>query len=192
MNSAKQERISALITQLLSEIGEDPQREGLLRTPERVAKAWEFLAKGYEANLEDIINNAIFTEKYDEMVVVKDIDFFSLCEHHLLPFFGVAHVAYIPDGKVVGLSKIPRIVEMFGRRLQLQERMTQQIACTLNDVLQPKGVAVILEGQHMCMQMRGVQKKNSYATTSYMTGGFRTRAKTREEFLQIIALKQFK
>ncbi len=188
----KIKKIETLIYELLKEIGEDPDREGLVRTPTRVAKAWDFLANGYHSNLDEIINNAVFTEEYDEMVVVKDIDFFSLCEHHMLPFFGVAHVAYIPNGKVIGLSKIPRIVEMFGRRLQLQERMTQQIAETLNDVLKPKGVAVVLEGQHMCMQMRGVQKKNSYATTSFMTGGFRDRAKTREEFLQIISMDKFK
>ena len=178
-----------LIKKILQEIGEDPSREGLTNTPHRVAKAWEFLAKGYNQNLENIINNAIFEENYDEMVTVKEIDFFSLCEHHLLPFFGKAHIAYIPNGRIIGLSKIPRIVEMFGRRLQVQERMTQQIAQTINDVLSPKGVAVVLEGQHMCMQMRGVEKKNSYATTSYMTGIFRSDARTRKEFLDIIALK---
>ena len=171
-------------------IGEDPNREGISKTPERVAKAWEFLSKGYDQDLESIINNAIFTEDYDEMVTIKDIDFFSLCEHHLLPFFGKAHVAYIPDGKIVGLSKIPRIVEMFSRRLQVQERMTQQIAETLNKVLHPKGVAVVLEGAHMCMQMRGVEKQNSYATTSSMMGLFRKDSRTREEFLNIISMKK--
>lgn len=183
-------KIQKLIKELLIQIGEDPNREGIAKTPERVAKAWQFLSKGYDQDLESIINNAIFTEDYDEMVTIKDIDFFSLCEHHLLPFFGKAHVAYIPDGKIVGLSKIPRIVEMFSRRLQVQERMTQQIAETLNKVLHPKGVAVVLEGAHMCMQMRGVEKQNSYATTSSMTGLFRKDSRTREEFLNIISMKK--
>jgi GTP cyclohydrolase I len=183
-------KIQKLIKELLIQIGEDPNREGIAKTPERVAKAWEFLSKGYDQDLESIINNAIFTEDYDEMVTIKDIDFFSLCEHHLLPFFGKAHVAYIPDGKIVGLSKIPRIVEMFSRRLQVQERMTQQIAETLNKVLHPKGVAVVLEGAHMCMQMRGVEKQNSYATTSSMMGLFRKDSRTREEFLNIISMKK--
>ena len=178
--------IEKLIHELLLQIGEDPNREGIKKTPERVAKAWQFLAKGYEQNLDKIINDAIFTEDYDEMVVVKDIDFFSLCEHHMLPFFGKAHVAYIPDGKIIGLSKVPRIVEMFSRRLQVQERMTQQIAETLNDVLSPKGVSVVLEGEHMCMQMRGVEKQNSFASTSAMLGQFRKSSETRSEFLSII------
>jgi len=184
------DKIENLIHELLIQIGEDPNREGIKKTPERVAKAWQFLAKGYEQNLDKIINDAIFTEDYDEMVTVKDIDFFSLCEHHMLPFFGKVHVAYIPDGKIIGLSKVPRIVEMFSRRLQVQERMTQQIAETLNDVLNPKGVAVVLEGEHMCMQMRGVEKQNSYATTSSMTGLFRSDSRTREEFLNIISMKK--
>jgi len=182
--------IEKIIHELLIQIGEDPNREGIKKTPERVAKAWQFLAKGYEQNLDKIINNAIFKEDYDEMVTVKNIDFFSLCEHHMLPFFGKAHVAYIPDGKIIGLSKVPRIIEMFSRRLQVQERMTQQIAETLNDVLKPKGVAVVLEGEHMCMQMRGVEKQNSYATTSAMKGRFRTDSRTREEFLNIISMKK--
>ena len=148
--------------------------------------AWQFLANGYEENLELIINDAIFREDYDEMVTVKDIDFFSLCEHHLLPFFGKAHVSYIPNGKIIGLSKIPRIVDMFGRRRQVQERMTHQIAETINDVLSPKGVAVVLEGQHMCMQMRGVEKQNSLATTSTMLGRFRESVRTRNEFMYLI------
>ncbi|MBC8214603.1 MAG: GTP cyclohydrolase I FolE [Candidatus Marinimicrobia bacterium] len=183
-------KIESIIQELLVEIGENPDRSGLKRTPERVAKAWEFLAKGYEQSIEEIINNAIFEEDYDEMVVVKDIDFFSLCEHHLLPFFGKAHIGYIPQGKIIGLSKIPRIVEMYGRRLQVQERMTQEIAQTIMKVVEPEGVAVVLEGQHMCMQMRGVEKKNSYATTSYMTGCFRDDDRTRKEFLDIIAMKR--
>ena len=183
-------KIEKLIKELLIQIGEDPDREGILRTPKRVAKAWEFLAKGYNQNLDNIINNAVFAEDYDEMVTIKDIDFFSLCEHHLLPFFGKAHVAYIPDGRIIGLSKVPRIVDMFSRRLQVQERMTHQIADTINNVLSPKGVAVVLEGEHMCMQMRGVEKQNSYATTSSMTGLFRKDSRTREEFLNIISMKK--
>ena len=180
------DKIEELIKELLIQIGEDPQREGIIRTPERVAKAWQFLAKGYNQDLDDLINNAVFNEDYDEMVTIKSIDFFSLCEHHLLPFFGKAYVAYIPDGKIIGLSKVPRIVDMFSRRLQVQERMTQQIAETLNDALSPKGVAVVLEGEHMCMQMRGVEKQNSITSTSFMTGVFREDSKTRREFLNII------
>ena len=183
-------KIESIVFDLLNEIGEDPNREGLIKTPSRVAKSWTFLTKGYTEDIDSIINNAIFYEDYDEMVTISDIDFFSQCEHHLLPFFGKAHVAYIPNGKVVGLSKIPRIVEMFGRRLQLQERMTQNIAETINDVLSPKGVAVVLEGRHMCMQMRGVQKQNSCTTTSFMTGLFRQDARTRKEFLNIISMRK--
>ena len=190
MTNTELKKIEGLITELLILIGENPAREGIVRTPERVAKAWQFLAKGYKQDLSPIINNAIFKEDYDEMVTIKAIDFFSLCEHHLLPFFGKAYVAYIPDGKIIGLSKIPRIVDMFSRRLQVQERMTQQIAETLNDALAPKGVAVVLEGEHMCMQMRGVEKQNSYATTSFMTGLFRKDSKTRDEFLKIIAMRK--
>ena len=183
-------KIKELIHKLLIEIGEDPDREGIVRTPERVAKAWDYFSSGYTQSVDSIINNAVFAEDYDEMVTIKDIDYFSLCEHHLLPFFGKAHVAYFPNGKIIGLSKIPRIVNMFSRRLQVQERMTQQIAETLNDVLAPKGVAVVLEGEHMCMQMRGVEKQNSYATTSFMLGLFREDLKTRDEFLKIIAMKK--
>ena len=160
----------------------------MLKTPNRVAKSWKFLTQGYSANIEEVINGAIFNEKCDEMVTINNIDFYSVCEHHLIPFFGKAHVAYIPNGKVVGLSKIPRIVDVFARRLQVQERMTQQIAKTLNKVLSPKGVAVVLEAQHMCMQMRGVEKQNSHATTSSMTGLFREDERTRKEFLNIISV----
>jgi len=181
--------IEKIINELLIEIGEDPKREGLLRTPNRVAKSWEFLCNGYKQDLESIINNAIFSEDYDEMVTIKDIDFYSLCEHHLLPFFGKVQVAYIPDGKIIGLSKIPRIIDMFSRRLQVQERMTHQIAESICQVLNPKGVAVVVEGEHMCMQMRGVEKQNSYATTSSMLGIFRQDPRTRDEFLNIIAMK---
>ena len=183
-------KIKELIHKLLIEIGEDPDREGIVRTPERVAKAWDYFSSGYTQSVDSIINNAVFAEDYDEMVTIKDIDYFSLCEHHLLPFFGKAHVAYFPNGKIIGLSKIPRIVNMFSRRLQVQERMTQQIAETLNDVLAPKGVAVVVEGEHMCMQMRGVEKQNSYATTSFMMGYFREDSKTRDEFLKIISMRK--
>ena len=174
------------IRDLLTLIGEKPEREGLLRTPHRVAKALEFLTSGYRQDVGKVLNGAIFTEKYDEMVIVKDIDFFSLCEHHLLPFFGKAHVAYIPNGKIVGLSKIPRIVEIFSRRLQVQERMTQQVAETLYQSLQPDGVGVVIEARHLCMMMRGVEKQNSLATTSAMLGSFRDDERTRNEFLKLL------
>ena len=182
------DKIANLTNKLLEEIGEDPKREGLIKTPLRVAKAWIFFSNGYKQNLDDIINNAIFDEDSKDMVVVRDVEFFSLCEHHLLPFFGKAHVAYIPDGKVIGLSKIPRIIDMFSRRLQVQERLTRQISETVKDVLEPVGVAVIMEGQHMCMQMRGVEKQSSLATTSSMLGKFRESDRTRAEFLSIIGL----
>jgi len=178
-----------LISDLLIEIGEDPTREGLLTTPKRVVEAYEFLTKGYNQDIEEVINDAIFTEKYDEMVLVKNIDFYSLCEHHMLPFYGKVHVAYIPNGKIVGLSKIPRIVDVFARRLQVQERMTQQIADTLQKYLQPIGVAVVSEANHMCMMMRGVEKQNSSATSSAMLGVFKDDARTRSEFLNLISMK---
>ncbi|HET8578238.1 MAG TPA: GTP cyclohydrolase I FolE [Methylomirabilota bacterium] len=175
-----------LIRDLLKEIGEDPNREGLDKTPARVAKAWEYLTAGYHQNVDDILNEALFTEEYDEMVVVKDIDLYSVCEHHLLPFFGKCHIAYMPSNKIVGLSKLPRLVEMFARRLQVQERLTTQIAQTLNDVLQPRGVAVVIEALHLCMLMRGVEKQNSKAVTSAMLGAFRDRPETRAEFMELI------
>jgi len=178
--------LEQITRKLLKEIGENPDREGLVRTPSRVAKSWEFFSRGYNQNLEDIINNAIFEEDAKDMVIVRDIEFFSLCEHHLLPFFGKAHVGYIPNGKVVGLSKIPRIIDMFSRRLQVQERLTHQVAEVLQDVLNPIGVAVVMEGRHMCMQMRGVEKQNSFASTSAMLGQFRKSSETRSEFLSII------
>ena len=165
-----QDPIAESIERILGALGEDPKREGLLRTPERAEKALRFLTSGYEANLEEIVNGAIFHEKCDEMVLVKDIEFFSLCEHHMLPFFGKAHVAYMPNDKVIGLSKIPRIVDMFSRRLQVQERLTQQIAQCIQDVLQPRGVGVILEARHFCMMMRGVEKQHSGTVTSAMLG----------------------
>ena len=186
------DNVKELTEKLLIEIGEDPDREGLLNTPMRVAKAWDFLSKGYKQDIDEIINNAIFEEEYDQMVVVKDIEFYSMCEHHLLPFFGVAHIAYIPNGKIIGLSKIPRILDMFARRLQVQERMTQEVAGMLQSKLNPRGVAVIIEAQHMCMQMRGVEKRKSYMSTSAMLGIFREDNKTRKEFLDIVKLeKQF-
>lgn len=181
--------IEKIINELLLEIGEDSQREGLLSTPKRVAKAYEFLTSGYQKNIEEVLNNAIFKEKYDEMVLVKNIDFYSLCEHHMLPFYGKVHVAYIPDGKIVGLSKIPRIVDVFARRLQVQERMTQQIADTIEKYLHPNGVAVVSEAYHMCMMMRGVEKQNSSATSSAMHGVFKDDSKTRSEFLNLISNK---
>jgi GTP cyclohydrolase I len=181
------ESVEKTIHNLLLEIGEDPERDGLQRTPHRVAKAYEFLTRGYTQDVEKVLNGAIFHEKYDEMVLVKDIDFFSMCEHHMLPFFGKVHVAYIPDGKIVGLSKIPRLVDMFARRLQVQERMTQQIADVIQKYLKPKGVGVVSEAQHMCMMMRGVEKQNSFATTSAMHGLFKQDARTRAEFLNLIS-----
>ena len=178
--------IEKVIRTLLTELGEDPSREGLRRTPDRFSRAISFLTSGYGTDIRKILNSAVFREKYSEMVVVKAIDLFSLCEHHLLPFYGKAHVAYIPNGRIVGLSKIPRLVEAFSRRLQVQERLTQQIADTLYEVLQPEGVGVVIEARHMCMMMRGVEKQNSLATTSAMLGTFRTDDKTRAEFLQLI------
>jgi GTP cyclohydrolase I len=178
--------IAESIEKILGALGEDPEREGLLRTPERGEKALRFLTSGYEANIEEIVNGAIFHEKCDEMVLVKDIEFFSLCEHHMLPFHGKAHVAYIPNHKIIGLSKIPRIVDMFSRRLQVQERLTQQIAHCIQDVLQPRGVGVILEARHFCMMMRGVEKQHSGTVTSAMLGLMRSRKDTRDEFLSLV------
>ncbi len=180
------EGIARLVAQLLKELGEDAYREGLERTPERVEKALRFLTSGYKMKVESILNDALFIEEYDEMVVVKDIDFASLCEHHLIPFFGKAHIAYMPHKRIVGLSKIPRLVEMYSRRLQVQERLTTQIASTLNEVLQPRGVAVVMEAIHLCMVMRGVEKQNSKAVTSAMLGAFRDRPETRAEFMELI------
>lgn len=180
------DKIEVITKQLLEEIGEDPNREGLIKTPSRVSKAWSFFSKGYKQDLNRIINDAIFEEDAKDMVIVRDIEFFSLCEHHLIPFFGKAHVGYIPNGKVIGLSKIPRIIDMFSRRLQVQERLTHQIADAINSVLNPKGVSVVMEGRHMCMQMRGVEKQNSFTSTSAMYGQFKKSAETRSEFLSII------
>jgi len=178
-----------LIRQLLAELGEDPSREGLVNTPKRVEKALRFLTGGYDANVQNVLNGALFTVDYSEMVIVKDIDFYSLCEHHLLPFFGKCHVAYIPTTKVIGLSKIPRLVDVFSRRLQVQERLTNQIADTIRDAVNPMGVAVVMEATHLCMSMRGVEKQNSFCVTSAMLGIFRDNARTRMEFLELIKLR---
>lgn len=188
-NKLDQAKVQNLISELIKEIGEDPKREGLLNTPKRVAKAYEFLTSGYHKKLKEVLNNAVFEEKYDAMVLVKNIDFYSLCEHHMLPFYGKVHVAYIPDGKIVGLSKIPRIVDVFARRLQVQERMTQEIADTLEECLKPQGVAVVSQAYHMCMMMRGVEKQNSIATASAVHGVFKEDARTRTEFLTLINTK---
>src|SRR6188508_85449 len=178
-----------LIRQLLVELGEDPTREGLVRTPKRVEKSLAFLTSGYRANIDEVLNDALFTVDYNEMVIVKDIDFYSLCEHHLLPFFGKCHIAYIPKTRVIGLSKIPRLVDVFARRLQIQERMTNQIAETIREKIDPLGVAVVCEGTHLCMSMRGVEKQNSYTITSAMLGAFREQSRTRMEFLELLKLR---
>ncbi|MAM05376.1 MAG: GTP cyclohydrolase I FolE [Flavobacteriales bacterium] len=176
------------IKSILKNIGEDPTREGLLKTPSRVAKAMEFLTQGYKQNPKEIIESAMFTESYNQMVLVKDIEMYSLCEHHMLPFFGKAHIAYIPNGHIVGLSKVPRIVDVFSRRLQVQERLTDEIKDCLQESLNPKGVAVVIEAQHLCMQMRGVEKQNSVTTTSAFSGTFKSDEKTRAEFMNLIKM----
>jgi len=180
-------RIESLIRELLLAVGEDPDREGLARTPRRVAEAWDFLTSGYRTDIHRLINQAIFTQETNSMVIVKNIEVYSLCEHHLLPFHGKAHVAYIPDGKVVGLSKIPRLVDMFSRRLQVQERLTVQIAETIQEAIRPRGVGVVIEAVHFCMMMRGVEKQNSVMVTSSVLGTFRESQATREEFLTLVA-----
>jgi len=175
-----------LVREMLVRLGEDPGREGLVRTPERVAKAYRFLTKGYQEDPVALLKGALFTVSYDEMVIVKDVEMFSLCEHHMLPFFGKVHVAYIPNGKVIGLSKIPRLIELFARRLQIQERLTTQIAETIQQVIEPQGVGVVIEARHLCMMMRGVEKQHSAAVTSSMLGCFRDEEETRSEFLSLI------
>jgi GTP cyclohydrolase IA len=184
-----QESMAELMRKLLEKIGEDPSREGLARTPDRAEKAFRFLTSGYQTDVQAIVNGALFAEKCDDMVVLRDIEFYSMCEHHLLPFFGIMHVAYLPKDKVIGLSKIPRIVDMFARRLQVQERLTHQVAATLDQVLQPKGVGVICEARHFCMMMRGVEKQHSGTVTSAMLGAFRKRKETRDEFLSLVSQK---
>lgn len=188
-NNEKTEKISQLYAEIIDLLGEDPTREGLLKTPERVAKAAQFLTKGYQQNPDEILKSALFHEDYSEMVIVKDIEVYSQCEHHMLPFFGKAHVAYIPNGKIVGLSKIPRIVDAFSRRLQVQERLTLEIRDCIERTLEPKGVAVVLECSHMCMQMRGVEKQNSSTTSSAFTGLFLENDSTRKEFINLIQAK---
>jgi GTP cyclohydrolase I len=178
--------IAPLVREMIARLGEDPERNGLLKTPERVEQAMRFLTSGYRTNIDEIVNGAFYDVKYDEMVVVKDIEFFSMCEHHMLPFYGKMHVAYLPKNKVIGLSKIPRIVDAFARRLQIQERLTQEVAQTLQDLLDPVGVGVICEAKHFCMMMRGVEKQHSGAMTSAMLGVFRDRKKTRDEFLALV------
>ena len=178
-----------LVREMIVRLGEDPTREGLVRTPERVAKAFQFLTKGYQEDAETLLKGALFTVTYDEMVIVKDVEMFSLCEHHMLPFIGKVHVAYIPNGKVIGLSKIPRLIELFSRRLQIQERLTTQIAETIQKVIEPQGVGVVIEARHLCMMMRGVEKQHSEAVTSSMLGCFRNEQETRNEFLSSILAK---
>ncbi|MFN5982879.1 MAG: GTP cyclohydrolase I FolE [Fluviicola sp.] len=185
-NDDTTQKLSDVYTKVLGEIGENPEREGLLKTPERVAKALQFLTQGYNQDPEEILRSALFHEEYSEMVIVKDIEVYSMCEHHMLPFFGKAHVAYIPNGTIVGLSKIPRVVDAFSRRLQVQERLTIEIRDSIQKTLNPKGVAVVLECQHMCMQMRGVQKQNSVTTSSAFTGLFMNNDSTRKEFIDLI------
>jgi GTP cyclohydrolase IA len=182
-----EDSLAPLFREVLSRLGEDPDRDGLVRTPERVDKALRFLTSGYHTDIRKIVNGALFEVKYDEMVVVKDIEFFSMCEHHMLPFFGKVHVAYIPRDKVIGLSKIPRIVDMFARRLQIQERLTQEIAQNIQEIIEPLGVGVICEARHFCMMMRGVEKQHSGAMTSAMLGAFRERKSTRDEFLSLVS-----
>ena len=186
MERPSAETVERLCRHILTFVGEDPDREGLLRTPHRMTEAWKFLTSGYDKDIDTILNGAVFHESYEDMVVVKDIEFYSLCEHHLLPFYGRVHVGYIPEGRIVGLSKIPRLVEMFARRLQVQERLTTEIANALVNALAPKGVAVVVEGSHMCMMMRGVQKQEAQMITSHVTGVFRDDRRTRQEFMALV------
>ena len=188
MNDDKRKKLEANTKNLLELLGEDPSREGLINTPKRVAKAWDFLTRGYSENLDELINNAIFEGESKDMVIVKNIEFYSLCEHHMIPFYGKAHIGYIPDGKIIGLSKLARITDLFSQRLQVQERLTNQIALCLQEVLNPRGVAVVLEGKHFCMLSRGVQKQNSIASSSSMLGIFREKESTRNEFLKLIEM----
>ena len=180
------DNIEKITKELLIELGEDPNREGLIKTPHRVSKSWKFLTGGYNQTIDQVVNDAIFSVENQDMIIVKDINYYSLCEHHLLPFMGKVHVGYIPNGKVLGLSKIPRIIDIYARRLQIQEQLTHQIAQGITEFLNPKGVGVVVEGEHMCMRMRGVQKQNASMQTSSMTGVFRKEKKTREEFLNLI------
>ena len=184
--TTKESGLQSLIERILLAVGENPKREGLLRTPERVEKSLKFLTSGYNVDIKELVNGALYNEDYNEMVIVKDIDVYSLCEHHILPFFGKCHVAYLPRGKIIGLSKVPRLIDAFSRRLQVQERLTTQIAQCLQDILKPAGVAVVIEALHLCMSMRGVEKQNSFTTTSSMLGCFKNDARTRSEFLSLL------
>ncbi len=189
--TSKKPGIKSLIQNILYAIGEDPKREGLLKTPERVEKSLNFLTSGYDVDIDQLVNDALYSENYDEMVIVKNIDFYSLCEHHMLPFFGKCHVAYLPNGKIIGLSKVPRLVDAYGRRLQVQERLTTQIAHCIQDIAKPTGVGVVIEATHLCMSMRGVEKQNSYTTTSSMLGSFKKDPRTRAEFLSLLTPTKF-
>jgi len=189
--TSKKPGIKSLIQNILYAIGEDPKREGLLKTPERVEKSLNFLTSGYDVDIDQLVNDALYNENYDEMVIVKNIDFYSLCEHHMLPFFGKCHVAYLPNGKIIGLSKVPRLVDAYGRRLQVQERLTTQIAHCIQDTVKPTGVGVVIEATHLCMSMRGVEKQNSYTTTSSMLGSFKKDPRTRSEFLSLLTPTKF-
>ena len=189
--TSKKPGIKSLIENILHAIGEDPKREGLLKTPERVEKSLKFLTSGYDVDIDQLVNDALYNENYDEMVIVKNIDFYSLCEHHMLPFFGKCHVAYLPNGKIIGLSKVPRLVDAYGRRLQVQERLTTQIAHCIEDIVKPTGVGVVIEATHLCMSMRGVEKQNSYTTTSSMLGSFKKDPRTRAEFLSLLTPTKF-
>jgi GTP cyclohydrolase I len=189
--TSKKPGIKSLIENILHAIGEDPKREGLLKTPERVEKSLNFLTSGYDVDIDQLVNDALYNENYDEMVIVKNIDFYSLCEHHMLPFFGKCHVAYLPNGKIIGLSKVPRLVDAYGRRLQVQERLTTQIAHCIENIVKPTGVGVVIEATHLCMSMRGVEKQNSYTTTSSMLGSFKKDPRTRGEFLSLLTPTKF-
>ena len=189
-NALQSATFEELVREMLTRMGENPQREGLLATPGRVQRSWEFLTRGYTQSTETLLNDALFTVEYNEMVIVKDIEMFSMCEHHLLPFFGKVHVAYIPNGKVIGLSKIPRLVDMFARRLQVQERLTTELADAIDQAIKPQGVGVVVEARHLCMMMRGVEKQHSSAVTSAMRGVFLESTRTREEFLALLRQKQ--
>ena len=189
--TSKKPGIKSLIENILHAIGENPKREGLLKTPERVENSLKFLTSGYDVDIDQLVNDALYNENYDEMVIVKNIDFYSLCEHHMLPFFGKCHVAYLPNGKIIGLSKVPRLVDAYGRRLQVQERLTTQIAHCIEDIVKPTGVGVVIEATHLCMSMRGVEKQNSYTTTSSMLGSFKKDPRTRAEFLSLLTPTKF-
>jgi len=179
--------LQSLVERILRAVGEDPKREGLLKTPERVEKSLKFLTSGYDIDVDKLVNDALYSENYNEMVIVKDIDIYSLCEHHMLPFFGKCHVAYLPQGKIIGLSKVPRLIDAYSRRLQVQERLTTEIAQCIQNIVKPAGVAVVIDAVHLCMSMRGVEKQNSYTTTSSMLGCFKDDARTRSEFLSLLA-----